>query len=128
MNTPLLFLPASQEKEPARSIPDHRILTAKKIIEENRCHKLLVRDVARQSGLTMRDLQKGFKQMEGMTMNKYQTFVRMKRAVELLLQENKLSVYKIGLQIGFDEESSFTAAFKKIFQLTPFQYRKKHLK
>ena len=55
---------------------------------------------------------------------------RIRKAMEILADpdKNDLTVLEILYDVGFNSKSSFNTAFKKYTQLTPTDYRKKHLK
>jgi len=55
---------------------------------------------------------------------------RIRKAMEMLKDPKKkdYTVLEILYDVGFNSKSSFNTAFKKYTQLTPTQYRKKHLK
>ncbi len=55
---------------------------------------------------------------------------RIRKAMEILSDPDKkeLTVLEILYEVGFNSKSSFNTAFKKYTQLTPTEYRKKHLK
>jgi AraC-like DNA-binding protein len=54
---------------------------------------------------------------------------RIRKAMEILADpdKNDLTVLEILYDVGFNSKSSFNTAFKKYTQLTPTDYRKKHL-
>jgi AraC family transcriptional regulator len=66
---------------------------------------------------------RAFKQSLGMPPHRYHTFRRVERAKSLLADANQ-SVTEVGLSLGFNETSSFTATFRKITGLTPTAYRR----
>ena len=55
---------------------------------------------------------------------------RIRKAMEMLKDPGKkeFTVLEILYEVGFNSKSSFNTAFKKYTQLTPTQYRNKHLK
>lgn len=55
---------------------------------------------------------------------------RIRKAMEMLADPGKkeFTVLEILYDVGFNSKSSFNTAFKKYTQLTPTEYRKKHLK
>jgi len=66
---------------------------------------------------------RAFKQSFGAPPHRYHTSRRIERAKSLLAQ-SRSSVTEIGLTLGFNETSSFTAAFRKATGLTPTAYRR----
>jgi AraC-like DNA-binding protein len=55
---------------------------------------------------------------------------RIRKAMEILADPDKkeLTVLEILYEVGFNSKSSFNTAFKKYTQLTPTEYRRKHLR
>jgi len=66
---------------------------------------------------------RAFKQSFGVPPHRYLSLRRIERA-KALLANRKLSVTEIGLDVGFSETSSFTAAFRRITGETPTDYRR----
>ena len=66
---------------------------------------------------------RAFKQSFGVPPHRYLGLRRIERA-KALLANRKLSVTEIGLDVGFSETSSFTAAFRRITGETPTDYRR----
>ncbi|WP_077466106.1 AraC family transcriptional regulator [Rodentibacter sp. Ppn85] len=65
-----------------------------------------------------------FNQQLGINLYNFVNHVRLQKAVELL-KHSQQSILSIALNCGFQSESNFGKAFKKYYQLTPGQYRKK---
>ncbi|AUS98219.1 hypothetical protein CDQ84_09395 [Clostridium thermosuccinogenes] len=63
-----------------------------------------------------------FSDYTGKSVNEYIIELRMKKAKELL-ERNDLSVSDIAMQVGFSNQSYFTATFKKWNGITPNHYR-----
>ena len=55
----------------------------------------------------------------------YITSIRMQKARNLLDTETSLTILEIALRCGYDDQSSFTRAFKKFFGKSPTEYRGK---
>lgn len=68
-----------------------------------------------------------FKKYSGTTFSKFLTNLRMEKATSLLLSTD-LSVEEICYQVGYNNYSYFNRVFKKIYDITPFQYRITHKK
>jgi AraC family transcriptional regulator len=66
---------------------------------------------------------RAFKQSFGMPPHRYHKSRRIERA-KALLARHELSVTEIALEVGFDETSSFSAAFRKLTGDTPTGYRR----
>lgn len=80
-------------------------------------------DIAARFYFTPQYFARYFKQCTGMTFTEHLTGRRIHQARKELLQTDKL-IGNIALDNGFSDERSFICAFKKIYQLTPMQYRK----
>ena len=55
----------------------------------------------------------------------YITSIRMQKARNLLDTDSSLTVLDVALRCGYDDQSSFTRAFKKFFGKSPTEYRGK---
>ncbi|SKC72465.1 helix-turn-helix transcriptional regulator [Maledivibacter halophilus] len=67
-------------------------------------------------------LKKSFKINFGTTIYNYLRNVRMKKAI-FLLSENELNIYNIAQSVGYKSSSKFSKTFKKIYGMTPSEYR-----
>ena len=65
-----------------------------------------------------------FKKHLGVSCMEYVIQFRLRKAAELL-QHSTLPVLEIATQSGFNNLSNFNRQFKKYYQITPSQYRKK---
>ena len=66
---------------------------------------------------------RAFKQSMGMPPHRYHTRQRIELA-KSLLANGSISITQIGLSVGFNETSSFTATFRKTMGITPTAYRR----
>lgn len=67
-----------------------------------------------------------FKTENGITVFDYITNLRMeKKAKELLLGNNNMKIQDIAIRLGYNSSQSFIRYFKKYYNMTPNQYRKK---
>lgn len=93
-------------------------------IEENLEKDLKLENVSQKSGYSKWHLQHMFKEQTGLTLASY---IRARRlscaAVELRLQKTPL--LDIALKYRFDSQQTFSRAFKKLFDMTPYNYRRK---
>ena len=65
-----------------------------------------------------------FKKHLGVSCMEYVIQFRLRKAAELL-QHSTLPILEIATQSGFNNLSNFNRQFKKYYQITPSQYRKK---
>lgn len=75
-------------------------------------------------GLSKFHLEKVFYKYTKMTVCKYLSTVRLKKAQELLLMSDD-SIEEIALKVGLNDSQSIIRLFKKVHNETPFQYRQK---
>jgi len=92
-------------------------------IEEHLGDEVSLSDLARLVRLSPFHFARAFKQSFGVPPHRYHIGRRMERAKDLLGM-TALSVTEIGIDIGFHETSSFTAAFRKFTGHTPSDYRR----
>ena len=67
-------------------------------------------------------LHRVFKEIMGMTVLEYQHRVRMDHAKRLLVEAD-VSVSAVGYEIGYNTLSHFSRTFKKMFDMSPLEYR-----
>ena len=75
------------------------------------------------AGLSVFHFARAFKQSLGMPPHRYHIARRVDRA-KVLLAEPSSSVTEIAFEVGFQELSSFTAAFRRFSGVSPSQYRR----
>ncbi len=66
--------------------------------------------------------QKKFKEKKNCTVMQYLENVRLKKARELL-ETSSLSISDISLMVGYNDPNYFARSFKKVYELTPREYR-----
>jgi AraC family transcriptional regulator len=92
-------------------------------LEEHLGDEVSLSDLAQLVRLSPFHFARAFKQSFGVPPHRYHIGRRMERAKDLLAVP-ALSVTEIGIDIGFRETSSFTAAFRKFTGHTPSDYRR----
>ncbi|MGD6977356.1 helix-turn-helix transcriptional regulator [Bacillus altitudinis] len=105
--------------------PDSRVRKIKKKIDSSYHLPLQVNRLAEEFGIPTIVLQKQFKQYYGYTVYHYIQKRRMDAAMEALLNTDQ-SVLDIAMEVGYDNPSKFAAVFKRNFNETPLNYRKKY--
>ena len=104
---------------------DAGILAAAGYISEHYAEKISLQEIAVHAGFSPNYLSTRFRDMTGLGVHDYLTFVRMRHAVRQLLTTNR-SITDIALDTGFSSSNYFKDAFKKMYQMTPREYRKKN--
>jgi AraC family transcriptional regulator len=92
-------------------------------IEEHLSEQIPLATLARLARLSTSHFCRAFKRSFGVPPHCYHTSRRIERA-KVLLAERKHSVTEVGLAVGFNETSSFTAVFRKITGQTPNRYHR----
>ena len=67
-------------------------------------------------------ISKFIKDKSGKTFGEHVTYVRMKKA-KVLLKNGNMTVENIALAVGYQNVEHFNRQFKKMFDMTPVQYR-----
>lgn len=70
-------------------------------------------------------LSRVFKKEKGVSINKYIITERMKLAAHML-QETDTAANTIALEVGYANYPNFVNMFKKVYGISPSQYREKH--
>jgi AraC-like DNA-binding protein len=96
-------------------------------MENNVCRELSLPELAQAVNLSVWHLCHLFKFETGTTPIKHFRFLKLQKA-KSLLETSFLSVKEIVKEIGVNDESHFVREFKKTYDLTPTQYRSRHLR
>ena len=103
---------------------DHidRVNQVIKFIEENISDELVVADIADQSGLSRWEFQRLFRAVTNHSVGEYIRRRRLTLAVDRLKDPSE-RIIDIAVDLQFGSQEAFSRAFKKMFDLTPGQYR-----
>jgi AraC family transcriptional regulator, transcriptional activator for feuABC-ybbA operon len=103
------------------SIPDPVIAKSIKYIEANIGAKVTIDDLANEAGLSKRHYHKLFRESYGTTPIEYINRRKMKIARELL-EMNKLMIYQIAHELGYESPEYFSRLFKTTYGVSPRKY------
>lgn len=110
--------------EAERQLPVFQtVAQAVEIIRRDFSKPLLIEEVARSCGQSLRQLQRRFQSAFGITPQEFLIKTRVLAAVRLL-EETTLSASQIAAQCGFVDASSFTQHFRKRTGESPAAYRR----
>lgn len=93
-------------------------------VEEHYSEPIFQADVAERFHFTQQYFSRYFKKNTGITFTEYVMRYRIQQARKSLVESDK-RILDIALENGFADERRFITTFKKFYQETPFQYRKK---
>jgi AraC-like DNA-binding protein len=110
---------------PNTDVIDHRVKIAISFIEEHLDRQLSLNEIAQYINVSPWHLCRLFKTATGTSVTQYLLVMRMERAKDLL-ENTCLRVKEIMNQVGIRDESHFARTFKKLFSMTPSQYRAGH--
>ena len=96
--------------------------TALDYIQKNLSEPLTVGDIAAACGYSETYMMKLFKKMTGLTCVEYVNSYRLKECAERLLT-SKEKILDIAYEYGFNNVSYFNLQFKKVYGMTPKEYR-----
>lgn len=100
-----------------------RLAKAIKLMERYIEEPLSIQQLAKQVGISNRQLERDFKNTLSTTAKAYYSRLRIMRAKQLLTETN-LSVTEISLRVGFTSRASFNRSYKRMFNRSPSGERK----
>ncbi|WP_395716016.1 helix-turn-helix domain-containing protein [Prosthecobacter sp.] len=100
------------------------VAQAVEIIRREFSKPLLIEDVAKSCGQSLRQLQRRFQSAFGITPQEFLIRTRVLEATKLL-EQTALSASEIATQCGFVDQSSFSQHFRKRIGVSPGAYRKR---
>lgn len=98
----------------------------KKFITENLQDRYTIEELAKMYCISPTTLKTYFKGIYGTSIATYIKEYRIKKAA-ISLRQTKNSIADVSLSVGYESQSKFAAAFKKIMGISPLEYRKKCL-
>lgn len=113
-----------QEDGQNRNVVDIRILRAINYMTANLDQHLSLASLAAHSGLSACHFARLFKTETGMSPMAFLKHLRFE-AARTLLTSTSLTIKEIVPRVGLDDPSHFVRSFKKLYQVTPAQSRKR---
>ena len=112
---------------PLRTDYIHRINKALAFIDAHIDSELSLDSVANVAHYSTFHFHRIFKALIGETLNEYITRRRIEKCASILMHRDEVSITEVGLQYGFNSNSSFTRAFKNFYGVSPTTFRKQSL-
>jgi AraC family carnitine catabolism transcriptional activator len=117
-----LLLGAHQQSRPAPT-QDPLVTRARTIMQAHVDDPLSCGTVARQLGLSLRQLERRFKQQLGQTLHSEYMLVRVEKAHQYL-QQTTLSVTEVAALTGFTSVEYFSKVYRRVFGVLPSKDRR----
>lgn len=114
-------LPQIQDKESGK---DERLMEMLNYIQSN-YQTITLEDMAEQFHLSEPYISKFIHDKSGKTFVEQVTNVRMKKG-RTLLKHGNMTVENIALSVGYSNVEHFTRTFKRLYNMSPIQYRNQH--
>ena len=99
------------------------VAQATEIISQGFESPLEIKQVARQVGLSVSQLNRRFRAVYQMSPSEYLQHCRLERAANLLQEESILTIRQIAEQVGFTTVRYFATVFNEHYHCTPQQFR-----
>ena len=115
---------AEQILTPPHVTPAHvRIRFITEYLEKHQREPLNTAELSDYMHLSYKHLATFFKKHTGRTLLEYHTALRMQEAARLLCETN-LTIWQISESLGFSDAFYFSNVFKKVYHISPREYRK----
>jgi len=103
-----------------------RVIQAKYFIDQKFDQVITLDSICKEACISKFHLIRSFKKIYGVTPYQHLTFLRIKKAKELL--QTNLPITTVCYSLGFDSPTSFSGLFKKIAGKTPLEFQKSKIK
>lgn len=117
----LLRYKKSRKENP--SISDKLIDNVSEFIRFNYDKPLTLDVLEKKFFVSKSHLCRKFKEVTGIGLNEYITYVRIMNS-ERLLKESRINITEIAMKCGFNDSNYFSTVFKKLKGITPYKYAK----
>lgn len=105
---------------------NYSVARAQQYMEVHFQEKITVENLAKLGNLSVSGFNRTFKREIGETPMEYLIALRIEQAKKLL-RRKEVPITEIALRCGFNSSAHFSASFRKYYQVTPTQYRKKYI-
>jgi AraC family transcriptional regulator len=110
-------------QQPRGGLPKNKLRTAVEYIEAHLDSELTIDDLAAVAHLSPYHFARMFKASTGLPPHQYVIARRVDRAKRLLRGGDELSLAQVAARAGFWDQGHFTRHFKRLFGVTPKQFR-----
>jgi AraC family transcriptional regulator len=108
---------------PRRGLPPWQVRRVTSYMSERLDQNVRLDELAALTSLSRSHFCTAFRHATGRTPHEWLTALRLEHARRLLLQDPKLRITDVALEVGYQTPSAFTAAFRRYSGTTPSGYR-----
>lgn len=119
----LLRIHNVREHMPRKSSRNFQIAPALSYAKEHYNEEIKIQDLAEVCGISETHFRRIFQECMNMAPNEYINVIRIQRASRLLLK-SFATMEEVAYQVGYGDVSTFTRNFKKMFGMTPYQWKR----
>lgn len=112
-------------RTPGRQVNQERVQTMMSFMKQKYMNKISLDEIAQVVSVSKRECLRCFQKCLGKTPYEYLMDVRMNMA-QKLLKDGDSPVLEVALQTGFSNGAYFGKQFKKVYGMTPGEYRQKY--
>lgn len=105
---------------------DYAVARAEQYMEIHFNEKITVKRLAELGNVSVSSFNRIFKRELKMTPMEYLMNIRLEQSKKLL-KRKEVPVIEIAIRCGFGSSAHFSASFKKVFGITPTEYRNRHM-
>ncbi|WP_087026184.1 helix-turn-helix domain-containing protein [Thaumasiovibrio subtropicus] len=113
----------AHQKPVTYALSGPRLTSVLALIDSRLTDNVSVSELAQEAGLDVRSFSRSFYAAMGQAPYAYFTYRRMELAKQLLAK-GQLTITEIAQTVGYANPSKFSAAFKRVYAITPRQWRK----
>jgi AraC-like DNA-binding protein len=96
------------------------------ILEEMATGRLSIEKIASEMYVTRGQLTRRVKAITGLTSQQYAMKIRLKSACGMLSNNPEMMITEIAYKCGFEDATSFSRAFRRLYGMSPSMYRNEH--
>ena len=101
------------------------LLPATEFLKEHFAEKIVMADLARRVGMSVRQMERRFQDAFQLSPSRYIQRLRVLRACDLLVGTER-QITEIALELGFYDHSAFSKKFSELMGISPLAYRRRH--
>lgn len=96
------------------------------ILDEMVTGRLSIEKIASEMYVTRGQLTRQVKAITGLTTQQYAMNIRLKSACNMLCNNHEMMIAEIAYKCGFEDATSFSRAFRRLYGMSPSMYRNDH--